>query len=170
MKNLFKTLVISSTLLLSAGAAFADNNRVADHRTDRRLPPPVIETKPARPMIDQNVLDSERAFGRRGTVTLQPGSFRGQRGDMFVLSSDHDLDIRFVKITYARGRTVMLRGTRGRVLDIPDGGLIRSVEVAYVNRGARGAMIKLVAKGGFHHQGPDRDNGWGRGGRFGNQG
>lgn len=148
MKKLIKTIVISSTLLLSAGAAFADNQYM----------------KPARPMIDQNVIDSEHAFGRRGTVTLQPRGFGSQRGDMFVLSSDQDLDIRFVKVTYARGPTVMLRGTHGRALDIPDGGLIRSVEVSYVNRGARGAMIKLVAKARFDQ---DHDHGRGRGGGFG---
>lgn len=166
MKNLIKTLVISSTLLLSAGAALADNNRVADHRTDLK---PMARPMPARPFIEQNVLDAERAFGRRGTVTLEPSGFRKAGKDLFVLSSDQDVDIRFVKITYARGRTVMLRGTRGRLLDLPDGGRIRSVEVSYVNRGgARGAMIKLIARGGFdqdHDHGRD-DNGWGRGGRF----
>jgi hypothetical protein len=69
------------------------------------------------------------AFGRRGTVTLTPKGFGSQRGDMFVVSSDRDLDIRFVKVTYGRGRVVMLR----------------SVEVTYVNRGARGATASIAA-------------------------
>jgi hypothetical protein len=152
MKKLIKTLVISSTLALTATAAFADT-RVADHRGD--VGPSKIMFKPAQPAFD-NVLDTERASGRRGTVTLTAKSGFAKQGDMFVLSSDNDVDIRFAKITYANGRSVMLRGTKGRALDLPDGGRIRSVQVSYVNRGARGARgatIKLIAKARAMHRG-----------------
>jgi hypothetical protein len=164
MKKLLETLVISSTLALSATAAFADNridrvDRVDDHRTERPdVRPDERMFKPAPPPeLDSNVIDAQRAFGRRGTVTLTAKTGFGKQGDLFVLSSDNDVDIRFVKITYARGRIVMLRGSRGRALDLPDGGRIKTVEVSYVNRGnARGAMIKLIAKGGFGHGDPGR--------------
>jgi hypothetical protein len=137
MNKLFSSLTIATTLALSATAAFADT-RVADRRDERTY-------KPAPDMIRENVVDAKRAIGRRGTVTLSAKGF-GKQGDLFVLSSDNDLDIRFVKITYARGRTVMLRGSNARMIDLPDNGRISSVEVSYVNRGARGASIKLVAK------------------------
>jgi hypothetical protein len=170
MKKFLKTIVISSTLALSATAAFADNNRVADHRGD--VGPSKIMIKPARPAFETNVLDMERASGRRGTVTLDAKRGFGKQGDLFVLSSDNDVDIRFVRITYANGRSVMLRGTKSRMLDLPDGGRIRSVDVSYVNRGARGATIKLLAKAaapqphrgpGFDHGGFGSGNGRGRG-------
>jgi len=162
MKKLFSTLVISTSLLLSATAAFADN-RIADHRTDRRPePPPQIMIKPAPPVFEQSVLDSQRAFGRRGTLTLSARG-AGMKKNLLVLSTDDRLDIRFVKITYAGGRSVMLRGSQARVLDLPDGGRIRSVEVSYVNRGARGAMVKLIARGGERGNRHDR---WDNDGRF----
>jgi hypothetical protein len=161
MKKLLETLVISSTLALSATAAFADNrvddHRIDEHRIDRPDRPDQRMFKPAPPAVESNVIDAQRAFGRRGTVTLSArGGFRKQ-GDMFVLSSDNDLDIRFVKITYARGRTVMLRGTSARAIDLPDNGRIKSVEVSYVNRGnARGATIKLIARARGMHRGFDQ--------------
>lgn len=163
MKKLLSSLTIATTLLFSAAAAFADTKvaetRIAD-RGDKMF-------RPAPDMIRENVVDAKRAFGRRGTVTLSARTF-GKQGDLFVLSSDNDLDIRFVKVTYARGRTVMLRGSNARAIDLPDNGRIQSVEVSYVNRGARGASIKLVAKAQHTrpmppHRGGGNGNGFGFG-------
>ncbi|HUQ01073.1 MAG TPA: hypothetical protein VM261_01200 [Kofleriaceae bacterium] len=167
MKKLLSSLTIATTLLFSATAALADT-KVADHRGAR---PDERMLRPAPDMIRDNVVDAKRAFGRRGTVTLTAQGF-GKQGDMFVLSSDSDLDIRFVKVTYARGRSVMLRGSNARAIDLPDSGRIQSVEVSYVNRGARGASIKLVAKANHTrpqppHRGGGNHGGGNHGGGFG---
>ena len=58
-----------------------------------------------------------------------------------------------------RGRTVMLRGSTARMIDLPDNGRISSVVVSYVNRGARGASIKLVAKANHTRPLPPRRGG-----------
>lgn len=147
MKKLFKTLVISSTLLLSAGAALAEG-RVADHRIDRTERPAELMIKPGPDVMREDVLAVERAFGRRGTLTLDVRGGHGMKKNLFLVSSDDRLAIRFVRITYASGRQIMLRGSQARALDLPDGGRIETVEVAYVNRGARGAVVKLIAKSG----------------------
>ena len=163
MKKLFKTLVISSTLLLSAGAAFAQDNRVADHRTHPPERPAELMIKPAPDFVREQVLAVERAFGRRGTLTLDVHPGAALKKNLFLVSSDDRLHIRFARITYASGRQVMLRGSRGRAIDLPDGGRIETVEVSYMNRGARGAVVKLIAKGGG-------GRGFGFGGRFANEG
>jgi hypothetical protein len=159
MKKLFSSLTIATALLLSATVASADtkaaDTRVAD-RGDRMF-------KPAPQIERQSVVDAQRALGRRGTVTLSAKGF-GKQGDMFVLSSDNDLDIRLVKITYAGGRTQMLRGSRAQVIDLPDAGRIKSVQVSYVNRGARGASIKLIAKANHTRPMPPHYRGGGNAG------
>ncbi|KAB2906887.1 MAG: hypothetical protein F9K40_05785 [Kofleriaceae bacterium] len=155
MKKLFSSLAIATTLLVSATAAFADS-RVADHRTER---PAHLMIKPRPDLMREDVLASERASNRRGILTLDVRA-RAAGKNLVLVSSDDRLDIGFVRITYASGKTVMLRGTQARQLDIPDNGRIKSVQVSYVNRGARGAIVKLVARG-------DNDRRFPRGGRAG---
>jgi hypothetical protein len=157
MKKLLSSLVISTTLVLSATAALADN-RVADRRTER---PAQLMIKPAPDFGRDDVIASERASSRRGTVTLavRARDVMNMKKNLVLVSSDDRLDIRFVKITYASGRSTMLRGTQARMLDLPDGGRIRSIQVSYVNHGARGAVVKLVARSerpGFGRPGPGR--------------
>jgi hypothetical protein len=171
MKKLLSSLTIATTLVLSATAAFADN-RVADHRTDRPgrtdhrpLPPPVVAPspvfapkpvfapRPAPPIVRQTVLASRLANARRGTLTMAVNARTAMRKDLYLLTTDPRLDIRSVKIRYASGRTVTLRGSAASALDIPDHGRIKLVSVSYINRGARGARVQLMARA-------DRRPGW----------
>lgn len=153
MKKLFSSLAIATTLILSTTAAFADS-RVADRRTDRHDRPAELMIKPRPGVMQEDVLAAERATARRGIVTLDVrGRVMGK--NLVLVSSDDRLDIRFVRITYASGKTLMLRGTQARSLDIPDNGRIKTVQVSYVNRGARGATVKLIARAArAPHRGP----------------
>jgi hypothetical protein len=137
MKKLFGTLALGLTLALTSATALAA---------------PQVAFKRA-PQHERNVvLDAERVMMRSGTVTLDVD--RGaRRADLSLLSSDARIDIKRVMVTYAGGRTVMLRGNRfGNDIDLPDGGRIVSVKVQYLNRGARGGMIKLIAKDARPHR------------------
>ena len=132
MKKLFTSLVISTTLALTATAALAD------------VRPTTVAFKRPAPQTE-NVLGIQRAGMRSGSMTFDLD--RGAtRGDLQLISTDSRVAIRRVMIQYAGGRKAMVRGNRDGSLDLPDGGRIASVTVMYANRGARGAMIKLVAK------------------------
>jgi hypothetical protein len=128
-----KPLAIALTLTLTSTAALADNK------------PTAVAFKPA-PRDRVVTLETQRVGPRSGTATfdVQRGT---RRADLALMSSDPRVDIRRVVIHYAGGKRLVLRGDRsGRMLDLPDGGRIASLEVSYVNKGVRGATIKLVAK------------------------
>jgi hypothetical protein len=134
MKKLFGTLALATTLALTSTAALADS-RHAD----------VVAFKKA-PEHDRLVtLDAQRVMMRAGTITLDAGK-GARKADLSLQATDGRIMIQRVVIQYAGGRSVTLRGNRDGSLDLPDGGRIVSVKVQYQNRGARGGMIKLLAK------------------------
>lgn len=153
----FKSIAIALTLALTSTAALADTKPAQTQ----------VAFKPAPRDRGMITLESERVGFRTGTVSfdVQRGT---RRADLALLSSDPRVDIRRVVIQYAGGKRMVLRGNRdGRLLDLPDGGRIASIDVMYVNKGARGAMIKLVAKDARPHrpgfqQGPGHQHGFGK--------
>ncbi len=165
MKKLLSTLALATTLTVTATAALADSGRIADRRTQpaprpdlRPVPPPpvvaprpgpIVAPKPV-PALRPVLLASKQATARRGqvTMTVRPGgAYAGQR-DLYLATSDQRLDIRMVRITYASGRTAIVRGSQASTLDLPDHGRIARLDITYVNRGARAAEVMLLAKAG----------------------
>lgn len=134
-----KPLAVALTLTLTSTAALADHKPAEAKATQ-------VAFKPAPRDRQMVTLETQRVGFRSGTATfdVQRGT---RRADLALMSTDPRVDIRRVVIHYAGGKRMVLRGDRGgRMLDLPDGGRIASLEVSYVNKGARGAMIKLVAK------------------------
>lgn len=113
------------------------------------------------------VLDTARVGNRAGSLVLQVP--RGNRSsDLALVSSDARLDLGRIVITYANGRSTVIRGSGASAIDLPDGGRITSIRVQYQNRSARGATVKLVARaeqGGRDGRGDHggRGHGGGRG-------
>jgi hypothetical protein len=139
MPRLLTSLAVSLTLLATTATA-----ALADVRPGGPVGPTAVAFKRPAPQTD-NVLGIQRAGMRSGSMTFDLD--RGAtRGDLQLISTDSRVAIRRVMIQYAGGRKAVVRGNRDGSLDLPDGGRITSVTVMYANKGARGAMIKLVAK------------------------
>ena len=141
------------TSLVTAGTAFADRDNGRDHRGPQA--PIVVQPAPvhvdARPQFapggQWDLLANKAAFGRRGTITMNVP--RGQSYDQLrLVASDRGLDIVAVELTYARGRTEIVKPARDGMAAIDLGkGNLKQIKVRYLNRGAgRDASIKVLAK------------------------
>ncbi|HVV81570.1 MAG TPA: hypothetical protein VHE35_00780 [Kofleriaceae bacterium] len=172
-------LALALTVLSSlafAGTALADTNHgrsgfgdrptLIDHRLPAPAPAPVIVQAP--PVVIQQPVAFQRpivaghwdllantAASRRGSFTLNvPG--HASYDQLRLIASQAGLDIQSVKLTYARGRTELVRPANDGLVNIDLGrGKLKSITVKYTSHGfTRGASIKVMAKdtgpAGFH--------------------
>ena len=165
MKKLTATFTLLASLAF-AGTAFADHDDVRTR--DRRSPapithqpafhqpapivmPPPAAVRPAWMNARWDTLAIARASQRRGMFKVAlPG--RGSYDQLRLIASDPRVDILGIELTYARGRTALIRPDRDGLVTVDLGrGKVTSVAVRYVNRGAaRGASIKVLAKDDGH--------------------
>jgi hypothetical protein len=84
---------------------------------------------------------------RRGAIKLAVPA-RGSYDQLRLVASEPRLDILSVELTYARGRTEVVRPARDGMVAIELGrGKLKSITVRYANLGAgRDAKIRVLAK------------------------
>lgn len=153
MNKLTAALTLVASLAL-AGTAVADSA----HRRPAAAPAPVIVHQPAPAMIAPafrapvaaarwDRLTTQAAKARRGAFTLQVAPRASY--DQLRLIATGGLEITAVQLTYAGGRTELVKPARDGLVAIEVGrGKLTSISVRYASHGkaARGARIEVLAK------------------------